>query len=82
MNGELIAIALRDALHHLGYAPFHFSEMMLHYREQIPLWTEALEAAHFGKAKPYGRKEFDKLLGDYDVRQTVVWRVNMRTDPR
>jgi hypothetical protein len=29
------------------------------------MWTEALEAKYDGKGKPYGRAEFDKLLGHY-----------------
>jgi hypothetical protein len=27
------------------------------------MWMEALEAKYDGKGKPYGRAEFDKLLG-------------------
>lgn len=27
------------------------------------MWLEALEAKYDGKGKPYGRAEFDKLLG-------------------
>lgn len=37
------------------------------WRETIPLWTEAIDAKYRGKEKPYGREEFDKLFGDYDV---------------
>lgn len=43
---------------------------MLDYRRYIPLWTEALEAKYYGKAVPYGRAEFDKILGDFDVSAT------------
>lgn len=58
--------SLRDALVMLGFHPHHFREMMLDYERQIPLWTEALEAKFMGKSVPYGREEFDKLIGDYD----------------
>ncbi|KAF2084896.1 hypothetical protein K490DRAFT_48111 [Saccharata proteae CBS 121410] len=58
--------SLRDALAMLGYQPHHFREMMLEWEREIPLWSEALEAKYYGKCKPYGREEFDKLLGEYD----------------
>lgn len=44
---------------------------MLNYGRYIPLWTEALEAKYYGKASPYGRSEFDKVLGDFDVSATA-----------
>ncbi|KAH7094592.1 P-loop containing nucleoside triphosphate hydrolase protein [Paraphoma chrysanthemicola] len=59
--------SLNAALEQLGYNVFSFGKMMSNWRETIPLWTEAIEAKHFGKGKPYDREEFDKLLGDYDV---------------
>lgn len=37
------------------------------WQESIPLWTEAIEAKYHNRCKPYGREEFDKLLGDFDV---------------
>ena len=30
-------------------------------------WLEALKAKYRGEGKPYGRLEFDKLLGRYSV---------------
>jgi hypothetical protein len=33
----------------------------------FPLWEEALKAKFMGIEKPWGREEFDKMLGDYDV---------------
>ena len=30
-------------------------------------WHEALKAKYDGQGRPYGRAEFDKLLGDYSV---------------
>ena len=46
---------------------------MLDYRRYIPLWTEAIEAKYYGKSVPYGRSEFDKLLGDFDVSATAMF---------
>ena len=33
----------------------------------FPLWIEALNAKFRGRGKPFGRLEFDKVLGEYDV---------------
>jgi len=30
-------------------------------------WKEAMRANFLGEGKPYGREEFDKFLGEYDV---------------
>jgi len=37
----------------------------------LPIWEEALKAKFMGIGKPFGRVEFDKLLGDYDVGPAV-----------
>lgn len=34
----------------------------------LTFWNEALEAKLEGKGKPFGKDEFDKFLGDYNVR--------------
>jgi hypothetical protein len=33
----------------------------------LPIWEEALKAKFMGIGKPFGRVEFDKLLGEHDV---------------
>jgi len=33
----------------------------------VESWVAALEAKYEGKGKPYGRQEFDNLLGDWAV---------------
>ena len=33
----------------------------------LPCWLEGIEAKSAGKGKPWGREEFDKLTGNYDV---------------
>ena len=30
-------------------------------------WLEGLTIKYYGKGTPYGREEFDKLLGNYSV---------------
>jgi hypothetical protein len=37
----------------------------------IPLWVEALKAKYLGIGKPWGLEEFDKILGDFDVRSVI-----------
>ncbi|KAJ0295817.1 hypothetical protein COL5a_009108 [Colletotrichum fioriniae] len=59
--------SLNSALEQLGFRVFSFQAMWPTWQESIPLWTEAIEAKYHGRCKPYGRAEFDKLLGDYDV---------------
>ncbi|KXH32204.1 hypothetical protein CSIM01_05873 [Colletotrichum simmondsii] len=59
--------SLNSALEQLGFKVFSFQAMWPTWQESIPLWTEAIEAKYHNRCKPYGRAEFDKLLGDYDV---------------
>ncbi|POS76105.1 hypothetical protein DHEL01_v205500 [Diaporthe helianthi] len=59
--------SLNAALEELGFNVFSFKAMWPTWEESIPLWTEAIEAKYHGRCKPYGREEFDKLLGDFDV---------------
>ncbi|KAF2261324.1 hypothetical protein CC78DRAFT_583870 [Lojkania enalia] len=63
------------ALRKLGYTP-HTMRTLLSDPSHIPLWQEAVNTtllpqedrpAHQRNAPPYGREEFEKLLGDYDV---------------
>jgi hypothetical protein len=32
------------------------------------MWNDGLRAKYYGQGKPYGKKEFDKLLGNFGVR--------------
>lgn len=54
----------------LGYRTYHGFEFVKNGKRDMDLLTEALEAKHYGVCHPYGRAEFDKLFGDYDVRRT------------
>lgn len=59
------------ALQKLGYKTYHFKEVgdLQNVRDKhIWCWREALIAKNFGSGKPYGKAEFDKLLGRYQVR--------------
>jgi hypothetical protein len=53
---------------HLGYRPYHMAAAYPNAHEEFPCWTEALQLK-FGlkKGTPWGRAEFDKLTGSYDV---------------
>lgn len=69
--------SIRAALNILDYTTFHGS-MMNQSPELYPYWTEALSAYHYGTCKPYGRIEYEKLLGDFNVScnlpGTFVWK--------
>lgn len=41
-------------------------------------WYEALRAKYAGKGKPYQRAEFDKVLGNYSVRNLLSWLPSFR----
>jgi hypothetical protein len=56
------------ALKQLGYNPYHMAEAMKNPERDFRYWEEALDVHYTGKGRPYGQKEFDKILGDYDVR--------------
>ncbi|KAF2245278.1 hypothetical protein BU26DRAFT_66689 [Trematosphaeria pertusa] len=67
--------SIAEALTKLGYNPHHMTSVMAD-RSQIPLWHEAANVTflpdserptHLRGLPPYGRAEFDKLLGDYDA---------------
>lgn len=60
------SMSLYTALQKLGYKPYHMAVAMDSPKSSLGLWTEALQAKYEGKGKPWGREEFDKLLGDYD----------------
>jgi hypothetical protein len=60
------------ALRKLGYTPHQMREVLLDPKE-LKLWQEAVDVTLLPPAErpknraPYGRPEFDKLLGKYDV---------------
>ncbi|OBS25390.1 hypothetical protein FPOA_05923 [Fusarium poae] len=58
---------LFTALKQLGYNPYHMSVAMGSPKTNFRLWREALDAKYHGRGKPWGREEFDKILGSYDA---------------
>jgi len=56
-------------LQQLGFTPHHMKEDIRKRPRVLNYWTEAARAkyAPAGGVVPYGRAEFDKLLGDYDA---------------
>lgn len=61
---------MRAALDILGYRTYHYTEASQAEaagRNDLTLWIEGLNAKIYGNGKPFGKTEFDKLLGDYSV---------------
>lgn len=53
----------------LGYYPYDFVD-----RQQlghIPAWIEAMRAKWYDDGPEWGREQFDKLTGDFDVCVTL-----------
>lgn len=65
-------MSLLVALKKLGYHPYHMAEAMNTAPMDFPLWEEALRAKFYGEGKIWGREEFDKMLGNYDVSHTIL----------
>jgi len=61
---------MRAALDILGYRTYHYTEASQAEaggRNDLTLWIEGLNAKIYGKGKPFGKVEFDKLLGEYSA---------------
>ncbi|KAJ7457748.1 hypothetical protein FB451DRAFT_1047209 [Mycena latifolia] len=56
--------SMRSALETLGYKDTHHMQTVLANPIEVEMWTEAVDAKFFGKGKPYGREEWDQLLGN------------------
>ena len=54
------------ALNKLGYRTYHMVEALKAAERDLPLLLEAYEAK-YEEGRPYGRKEFDKWYGQFDV---------------
>ncbi|KAM0718682.1 hypothetical protein Q7P37_005753 [Cladosporium fusiforme] len=64
-------MSILTALEHLGYNPYHMVKAMRAPKLNFSLWIEALQAKFHGQGKPWGREEFDKVLGDFDAVEDV-----------
>ena len=61
-------LSLLAALMQLDYRPYHMAAAYQNAHEEFPCWTEALQLKFGLKlGTPWGRAEFDKLMGGYDV---------------
>jgi hypothetical protein len=54
---------MKAALHILGYDDVYHGTDVYSNIKDCDMWIDALNAKYFGKGKPFGRAEFDKLLG-------------------
>jgi hypothetical protein len=61
-------LAMRVALETLGYCDTHHIQAVLYNPPEVDMWREAIDAKFFGKGKPYGRPEWDQLLGHCQAR--------------
>lgn len=60
----ITAVALRQALLTLGFSDvYHYTSVLSENPRDGELWTEAMRAKYYRDGKPYGREEFDALLG-------------------
>ena len=59
-------MSIYTALHKLGFKVYHMNEAVKTPRTAFGCWIEAIKARYYGEGENFGRKEFDKLLGDYD----------------
>ena len=54
---------MKAALHILGYDDVYHGTDVYSNIKDCDMWIDALNAKYFAKGKPFGRAEFDKLLG-------------------
>lgn len=71
-------LSMQEALSILGYpSPYHYSSIFANIKD-TDMWIEALDAKYKGRGKPYGRKEWDQLLGHCgavtDAPSACFWR--------
>ena len=62
-----IGSAMFTALKQLGFHPCHGTNMWEDPKKFLTLWTEAMRAKYMGEGEPWGRKELDVVLGNFDV---------------
>ncbi|KAJ7767687.1 P-loop containing nucleoside triphosphate hydrolase protein [Mycena metata] len=55
--------SMRDALEIMGYNAVHHMQSIFANPLQNEMWTEAINAKFFGRGRPYGKEEWDQLLG-------------------
>ncbi|KAK2774092.1 hypothetical protein FQN53_003763 [Emmonsiellopsis sp. PD_33] len=60
-------MSMNIALRELGFNTCHLTEDLKDPKRYFTLWTEAMNCNFLNKGRPYGREEFDRLLGEYDA---------------
>lgn len=60
-------MSIFTALERLGYKPYHMARAVQAPKTNLSVWCEALRAKFHNQGKPWGREEFDKILGNYDA---------------
>lgn len=61
-------LSLGEALKILGYRPFGMAENTRNPKLMFGAWKQAVDAKyHHGPGKPWGRNEFDWMMGEYDA---------------
>ncbi|OCL13505.1 hypothetical protein AOQ84DRAFT_282984 [Glonium stellatum] len=61
--GRTGSMSMVAALQKLGYDDVYHMSAAIANPPDIDMWQEAIDAKYFGKGKPYGRQEWDQLLG-------------------
>lgn len=66
------APAIQKAPEQLGYGPcYHMRTAINEFPKDCKMWRDAYEAKYDGNGKPFGREEWDQLLGRYSVRPPI-----------
>lgn len=65
-------LGLYWALNMLGYRTYHMVEVLDNPERDLPILIEAYNEKYNG-GRPYGREEFDKWYGQYNVSAMSTW---------
>jgi hypothetical protein len=63
---------MKTALEILGFKDTHHMTSVFQNPLEVEMWTEALNAKYLSIGKPYGRAEWDQLLGHCQVRSHAI----------
>lgn len=63
--------SLWTALKEMGYVDCYHMINAIQNPPDAEMWTDAFNAQLYGKGKPFGREEWDHLLGDCQVEDPV-----------
>ena len=62
--------ALADGLKQLGFTPYDYIDRFS--KGHFEHWNNAMISKFEGVGKPFGRREFDELTGDFDVIDPLI----------